>query len=190
MRQEIFAKHTPDDAPDGAGAYLAGAERQFGFVPDPMARMAASKAVIEGFLAASAAFERSTAFLPLEREVIAMTVGRINGCHYCVAMHSALLAGMDAPGPLVDALRSGAPIDDARLDALARFARDVVERRGQATDQAIEAFLAAGYTARHALDVVLGAGVYAITTYANRLTGAELDPAFEAFRWSPPAEAG
>ena len=48
---------------------------------------------------------------------------------------------------------------------------------------------AAGYTTRSALDVVLAAGVYAITTYANRLTDAELDPAFEAFRWEP-SEAG
>lgn len=43
MSRDIFQKYTPENAPDGAGAYLSGAQQQFGFVPDPMSRMAASK---------------------------------------------------------------------------------------------------------------------------------------------------
>jgi hypothetical protein len=43
-------------------------------------------------------------------------------------------------------------------------------------------FVAAGFTAAQALEVVLGIETYAPTTYTDRLTGAPLDPAFEGFR--------
>jgi hypothetical protein len=33
-----------------------------------------------------------------------------------------------------------------------------------------------GYTRRQALEVVLGIGAYTMSTYANRLTGAPIDP--------------
>jgi hypothetical protein len=39
-------------------------------------------------------------------------------------------------------------------------------------DEEIEEFLAAGFTKRNALEVVLGIGTYAISTFANRLVGA------------------
>jgi len=185
MSKEIFAKYTPENAPDGAGVYLAGAQQQFGFIPDPMARMAASKSVIDGFMKANTIFEQNTDFSPLEREVLVMTVGRVNGCHYCMAMHSAIMTRMDAPPAVIKALRSGKKLDDAKLEALSQFTRSVLDNKGKASEATLRAFLAAGYTTRHALDVVLGAGVYAITTYANRLTDADLDPAFEAFRWEP-----
>ncbi len=188
MSRETFQKYTPENAPDGAGAYLSGAQQQFGFIPDPMSRMAASKSVIDGFMKANQVFEQ-TAFSPVEREVIVMTIGLFNGCHYCMSMHSAIMTRMEMPQPLIKALRAGKKLEDGKLDALAQFTRSVLENRGKASEASLKALLAAGYTTRSALDVVLAAGVYAITTYANRLTDAELDPAFEAFRWEP-SEAG
>jgi hypothetical protein len=41
--------------------------------------------------------------------------------------------------------------------------------------ESLEAFLGHGYTARNALDVVLGIGTYTMSTLANRLTRAPLD---------------
>ena len=48
------------------------------------------------------------------------------------------------------------------------------------------AFEAAGFDAQHALDAVLGTGVYVLSTLSNILTAAPLDAAFEAFRWAVP----
>lgn len=45
------------------------------------------------------------------------------------------------------------------------------------------AFQAAGFTEEQALDVVLGVGVYVLSTFANRVTCAEIDAPFAAFAW-------
>lgn len=47
---------------------------------------------------------------------------------------------------------------------------------GAVDDAALDAFLDRGYTARNALEVVLGIGTYTLSALANRLTRAPLDP--------------
>ncbi|MGZ3454624.1 MAG: carboxymuconolactone decarboxylase family protein, partial [Polyangiales bacterium] len=68
----------------------------------------------------------------------------------------------------------------SKLQALAAFTRAVLASRGKADPSEL---FAAGYDARHALDVVVGIGTYTLTTYANRLVDAELDPGLQRFRW-------
>src|SRR5215203_5045634 len=87
-----FAPLTTATAPDGARAMLAGSEKMFGFVPSPVARVAHAPVTLRHLLAGFAAFDQ-TSLAPMEREVVAMTVAREMGCEYCMAMHSALLAG-------------------------------------------------------------------------------------------------
>ena len=74
-----------------------------------------------------------------------------------------------------------------RLEALRRFTVAVLDHRGAVPDEELDAFLAAGWQPRHALDVVLGVGTYTISTFANRLTGAPLDPPLSAYAWEPAA---
>lgn len=52
---------------------------------------------------------------------------------------------------------------------------------GAVDDATLQAFLAHGYTARNALEVVLGIGTYTMSTLANRMTGAPVDPQLAAF---------
>lgn len=47
-------------------------------------------------------------------------------------------------------------------------------------DTDLDAFLAHGHTPRNALEVVLGIGTYTLSTLANRLTRAPLDPQLAA----------
>ena len=63
----------------------------------------------------------------------------------------------------------------------------MLEHRGAVPDDVLDAFLAAGYQPRHALDVVLGVGTYTISTFANRLVRAPLDPPLAAHAWTPAA---
>jgi hypothetical protein len=48
-------------------------------------------------------------------------------------------------------------------------------------DEALRSFLASGYTAQNALEVVLGIGTYTMSTLANRLTGAPVDDQLAVF---------
>src|SRR5262245_59018055 len=86
-----FPVHDAASAPDPARSHLAKAARTFGFVPAPLARMAEAPSTIDGFEALNALWSE-TSFTALERETVVMTIAVFNACHYCVAMHSTLLA--------------------------------------------------------------------------------------------------
>jgi AhpD family alkylhydroperoxidase len=50
---------------------------------------------------------------------------------------------------------------------------------------ALQDFLAHGYTPQNALEVVLGIGAYTMSTLANRMTGAPVDPQLAEFAPAP-----
>jgi len=189
MDHRHFPTHTTDTAPHSARAVLEGTTRKFGFVPSPVARQATSPETLQGFLKAVALFDAST-LSPMEREVVTFVVATGNGCDYCVAMHSATLAGTGADGELLNALRDQRVLPVVRLERLREFTLAVIAAAGAVADEELERFLAAGFTPRNALEVVLGIGAYTISTYANRMTAAPLDPPFEPFAWEPRAAAG
>lgn len=182
MSEPRFMSLTEDQAHEAARPILKASQRQFGFLPSPVARAAASPALLKHMLASFAAFDQSS-LNNVEREVVAMSVAFHMGCHYCMAMHSAMLT-REHP-QLVAALRTGATLPDARLQTLRELVQSLLEQRGHVPESTWRAFLAAGFNQQQALDVVLGTSVYLLSTLTNVLTEAPLDAAFEAFRWEP-----
>jgi len=180
-----FPSLSASTAPEAARPVIAASAQKFGFVPSPVARAAASPPLLQHMLAGFAAFDR-TPLAKLEREVVAMTVAFENGCHYCMALHTAELVRAEHTA-LADELRSGQPLSAPRLEALRVFARAVLRDRGRVPTEIWARFEAAGFTSSDALAVVLGVGAYALSTLANIVTGAELDPALAPFAWAPPA---
>lgn len=181
----LYPFHTPDSAPEAARATLKEAERKLGFVPNLYAGLANAPAALEGYLAISACFDKSS-LTPTERQVVLLTASVVNGCEFCVAAHSLIAKGMvGVPAEVVAALREGQEPADARLAALTAFIRAVVEERGWVADHpAFKRFLDAGYTPAQALEVVLGVAQKTLSNYANHLLGTPLNPAFESERWS------
>jgi len=186
MSAEFFPAHTVDSAPARARPTIECVAQSFGFIPQPVAMMATSPELLAGFLQASATFEQ-TSLSPVEREVLILTVAARTGCHVCVAMHSGILCRHKGSPELIEGLRAGKPLEDPRLDALRIFTHAVMDASGAVEPAAMNAFLAQGFTARNALEVVLGVGTYVISTFANRMTEAPLDDAFAAFAWESPA---
>ena len=176
----VFTEHTIESAPPAARRFLTATRDHLGYLPAGMARMAASPQIIDGFLKLTAIFE-STGLEPLVREVVVMTVATRNRCNICVAMHTARLAALGASAGLIAALRDAEPLADRHLDAIRQFTLRVLDTAGDVGDQALGDFLAAGYTAQNALEVVLGIGTYTMSTLANRLTGAPVDDQLAAY---------
>ncbi|MCU0730440.1 MAG: hypothetical protein MUE84_02500 [Hyphomonas sp.] len=52
-----------------------------------------------------------------------------------------------------------------------------------------EAFLAAGYTRRNLLEVVLGVGTKVLSNYTNHLVHTPLDPFMAGAEWSKPGSS-
>ncbi|WP_374104331.1 carboxymuconolactone decarboxylase family protein, partial [Burkholderia sp. E168m23] len=89
----------------------------------------------------------------------------------------------------VDALRDGEPVAEPRLEAVAAFTRAVIATRGAVTDDALDAFLAVGFTEANALEVVLGVSLATLCNFANNLARNELNPELAAYRWEPRTQA-
>jgi AhpD family alkylhydroperoxidase len=175
-----FTRHTIESAPSQSRRAMTAVADKQGYLPVAIALMAESPETMEGFLRLSGIFDSCT-LDPVAREVVVMTVAVRNGCHLCVAMHTARLAGIGADPGLTEALRSASPLADARLEAVRTFALRVMDTTGDTGAAAVEEFLGHGFTRRNALEVVLGIGAYTLSTFANRLIEAPVDDELRAF---------
>ncbi|MFB9614590.1 carboxymuconolactone decarboxylase family protein [Kutzneria kofuensis] len=176
----MFADHTLETAPEAARRSMKATIDHLGYLPSPVARLAASPQLLDGFLRLSTMFE-TTSLEPVAREVVVMTVAVRNGCHVCIAMHTAKLGGIGADAELVAALRDQRPLADEKLEALRTFTIEVLATAGGVDDVVLKEFLGHGYTTQQALEVVLGIGAYTLSTFANRMTKAPLDYQLAAF---------
>jgi AhpD family alkylhydroperoxidase len=176
----MFTRHTIETAPAASRRPMTAVTAKQGYLPAAVGLLAESPEALDGFLRLSATFDACT-LDPLAREVVIMTVAVRNGCHVCVAMHSARLAALGADPDLAAALRSGAPLGEGRLDAVRTFTLQVLDTAGEAGDEAVAEFLGQGFTRRNALEIVLGIGALTLSTLANRLTGAPVDEQLRAF---------
>jgi AhpD family alkylhydroperoxidase len=182
----LFPAHTLESAPDAARRSMRATAAHLGYLPAGVARLASSPQLLDGFLKVSALFD-ATSLEPVAREVVVMTIAVRNGCHVCVAMHTKRLVQMRADDDLIEALRDGKPLADERLAAVQTFTLDVIAAAGAVSDEQVHAFLAYGYTAQNALDVVLGVGTYTMSTLANRMVRAPLDAQLSQFAWEQPS---
>lgn len=184
----IFPIHTPETAPEQSKPILDKAKGRYGFVPNLLGGMAEAPATLEAYTTLGPIFEKA-ALDVTERQVIMLTVSRHNGCTYCVAAHSTMAGMQKVPEDVIDAIREGKPIADAKLEALRAFVQIMLDKQGWASEEEIQAFLAAGYTRQNVLEVVLGIAFKTISNYTNHLVGTPLDERFSARAWQA-REAG
>jgi AhpD family alkylhydroperoxidase len=168
MTQRQFPRFDETTAPVAAREALLATKRAFGALPEPLARYASSPLMLSTALAGLDAFDKSS-LAPLEREVLAMTMGHRNGCQFCLNLHRRMLAAASAPAQLISELEAGGALTEPRLEALRRFVLALLDERGDVAGKVWSDFREAGYSHEQALDVATGVSVYTLTTLANRL---------------------
>ena len=178
-----FPVHDANTAPEASKAALEATAKKYGFVPNLYGVFAASPAAIETYGAIAEQFGKS-GLNPVEQQVVLLTISYENNCHYCMAAHSVVAKMSGAEADVIEALRTGAPLTDAKLEALRTFARAVVDKRGEVAED-LPAFLAAGYTPSHALDVLVGNALKTLSNYTNHLAETPVDPQFAEMAWDP-----
>jgi AhpD family alkylhydroperoxidase len=186
MPENLFPDHTIESAPPASRRSMQASAKHLGYLPAPVARLASSPHLLDGFLTLSRLFETTT-LDPVAREVLILTIATRNGCHVCVAMHTAKLNSLAADPDMITALREQRPLDDERLEGMRIFTLEVLATAGAVDEGALRAFFAHGYTSQNALEVVLGIGTYTMSTLANRMTQAPLDEQLAPFTWTEPA---
>lgn len=175
----------PDQAEPLAMVRMKEAMNKLGFVPNMYGVMANSPGLLDTYIYGYNRFRELSGFTPAEQEVVLLAISRENGCTYCVAAHSFLADKMSGvPVAVTDAIRDGAPIPDRRLAALHDFTRTMVTKRGLPSQVDVQAFLAAGYSERQILEIVLAIAVKTLSNYANHLFHTPLDGVFAERTWN------
>jgi uncharacterized peroxidase-related enzyme len=183
-------KKSPDNAEPLAKAAFEGVQKGLGFIPNMYANMANSPSALETYLVGYKFFRSDSGFTPAEQEVVFLTISHENGCEYCMAAHSMVGEKMSGvPAAVLSALRSGLPLPDAKLQALSVFTRAMVASRGKPARQDLQAFLAAGFSERQVLEIILAIAVKTISNYSNHVFHTEVDSVFVAYRWETPKAA-
>ena len=178
-----FPLHTVATAPEST-ELIEGAQQAFGFLPNLLATMAQAPALLEGYLALSAIFDK-TDLSPTERQIILMVNNRLNGCTYCMAAHTGISKAQGVPDDIIETLRDGTELSDPKLEALRVFTMKINESRGWPEESDIDALLTAGYTSRTVLEVILGTALKVMSNYTNHIASTPLDDAFAAVEWTP-----
>lgn len=174
-----FTIYTAENAPEDAKPFLNGAKEKFGFVPNLLGEFAEAPAVLEAYLKLDEIIGK-TSFNPQEQQLAILAVSIENECHYCSAIHSTILKNqLNTDEEIVNAVRNGDPLPNAKLNALVAYARTVVEKRGNVSDEDINTFVEAGYTKQNVLEVNLITALKTISNYTNHLAGTPLDDAFQ-----------
>lgn len=183
---EHFPPVDRDTAPEASRPLIAATVGTYGFLPSLHAVMAAAPALYEAYLGTSRLFEGATTLSRLEQQVVLMTASYVNDCGYCVPGHTHLMKATGMRDEVVEALREGTPIGDSRLEALRTFARRLIEARGHLDPEEVRAFLAAGYSHRQALEVLVGIAAKMFSNYTHALSGVEVDAGTRGFAWTHP----
>lgn len=115
-----------------------------------------------------------------EVETVQLAAANAAGCEYCQAAHTAIGKGHGMTDAQTIGARRGHVADDARMDALAKFTRAVVEKRGNVSDEQLKAFKGAGFNDQAVVEVVGLVALAALTNTFNNLARPDVDfPAVE-----------
>jgi alkylhydroperoxidase family enzyme len=184
----MFKKYNKDNAPKESLPQIEQSLKNYGFLPKLHEILAEAPATYKAYLDTFDLFENHTTLSPLEQQVVFMTANYENNCHYCVPGHSFLMTYKKMPSEIIEALREGKPIRDAKLEALRTYARLLIDKRGHLEDKEIKSFLASGYTQRQALEVLVGLAAKLISNYTNSLAKTELDDVSKPHAWVHPKD--
>jgi uncharacterized peroxidase-related enzyme len=152
---------------------LAAVRKNMGMVPNMIATMAQSPAVVQAYLK----FSQSLAGGSLPdalRQRISLAVSEANQCNYCLSAHSFLgsKAGL-SESDLLDA-RHGAASEE-KTNAAIVFARKIIDDRGHVSDEDLEEVRRAGYTDGEIAEIVANVALTTFTNYFNQVAGTEID---------------
>lgn len=185
-----LSPQNPQTAEPKAKALLELAQSKLGMIPNMYAYMSNAPGLLDTYLHGYDLFRKDSGFTSAEQEVVFLVISRENACEYCMAAHSFIADEWShVPRDVTEAIRNGGEIADAKLGALARFARTMFHSRGRPTPTDVDVFLAAGYQEQHLLQVILAIAVKTLSNYSNHVFRTPVDKAFASRTWHPVASA-
>lgn len=182
----MFDYHTKVTASTESAPLIERSIKTYGFLPKLHAVLAASPATYQAYLDTFELFEKKSTLTPLEQQVVFQTSNYENNCHYCMPGHTFIMKLSKMPDDVIEALREGSQIKDAKLQALRLYTQRLLEKHGHLSEVEIQEFIAAGYTARQSLEVLVGLAAKLLSNFTNALAKTELDDPVKPYAWIHP----
>lgn len=182
-----FKLHSAETAPEASWTLLQEVQKAYGFTPNIYKVFAESPVALSTYIHITNQLSEHGALSPQERQLVMLAVSAINQCAYCVAAHSMMAERTKVAEETIAALRQGEDPSDPKDAALVAFARSLVEHRGWVPKVDQQAFLNAGFTTRHVLDVLSIIALKTLSNFTNHLAETPLDEAFAGHKWEAKA---
>lgn len=182
-----FTLHTAETAPEEARPRLESAEKKMGFVPNLFAEMAEAPALLEAYQTLDEIYSR-TSLTPAQRQVALLAISSVNECSFCMAAHTGGARSAEVAEGDIEKLRDLKNPDDPKLNAVSRFVKHMVEKRGWADDAEIKAFLDAGFEKRQLLELIIALGLKTISNYTNHIAETPLNEEMKPLAWQAPSK--
>ncbi|ABR90505.1 Uncharacterized conserved protein [Janthinobacterium sp. Marseille] len=163
----------PEQVPADSKATLEMFTKNIGFTPNMMATFAQSPIAFNAW--ATLLGSLSKALDVKTRDSIGLAVSEVNGCNYCLTVHSFTAQHMaKLPADEIILARKGRA-NDPKRDAAVQFARKVTENRGQVNDADLKIVRDAGYTDANIMEIVALVAMYSLTNFINNVFDPEKD---------------
>ncbi|WP_022723628.1 carboxymuconolactone decarboxylase family protein, partial [Rhodopseudomonas sp. B29] len=121
-----------------------------------------------------------TSLEPVAQQVAMVAASRANAADYGVAVHATLAEKLGASKEIVEALRTGTPLSDSKLEAVRDFATAVASGRTQVSDHHVLALKSVGYERRAAVAIALAVSAKTLVNAVAHLAHPEIDAAFRS----------
>lgn len=168
----------PAEATGDAKTLLDAVRRSLGQVPNLTRGLANSPAALQAYLDFSGAL-RGASLNARVRELIALAVAEVNGCAYCLAIHTAIGGSLGLSRDALTAARAGRS-EDPRTASILRFAQTIVLQRGHVSDADLRAVRAAGVTDGQIAEIVATTVLNVFTNWFNHVADTPVEfPAVE-----------
>jgi len=163
----------PENIPAESKPTLGAFTKNIGFTPNMMEAFAHSPIAFNAW--ATLLGSLSKALDVKTRDSIGLAVSEVNGCNYCLTVHSFTAEHMaKLPADEIILARKG-HANDPKRDAAVQFARKVIETRGHVSDADVEAVTTAGYTHANVMEIVALVAMYSLTNFFNNVFDPEKD---------------
>jgi uncharacterized peroxidase-related enzyme len=164
---------TPEQVPAASKPTLDMFTKNIGFTPNMMATFAQSPVAFNSWATLLGSLSKTLDVKT--RDSIGLAVSEVNGCDYCLTVHSFTaerMAKMSADEIII--ARQGHAVDPRRHAAV-QFARKVIETRGKVSDADLQAVRDAGYTDANVIEIIALVAMFSLTNFFNNVFDPEKD---------------
>lgn len=152
---------------------LAAIQSQLGMVPNFLKVFANSPVALRAFLGLHGVANDGSLDAPT-RERIALALAQQNACEYCVSAHTAIGRKSGLSASEIAAARAGSSAD-AKADAAVKFARSVMDHKGEIGTTELMAVRAAGHSDADIVEIITHAGMNFLTNILGKASRVEID---------------